>query len=131
MQHGHAHHNDHKGPQRGDDVHSCHAPPLLEEDDGGGQNDGGEEDVVDGVDKQGVEGVQRLVQVIHLERTRLGILHYSSIWVGTRAHLCHHGDDESQQQNPRERVSKHGNIVQHWTGRKKMTSYITQNATQP
>lgn len=66
MQHGHAHHNDHKGSQRGDDVHSRHAPPLLEEDDGGGQNDGGEEDVVDGVDEQGVEGVQRLVQVIHL-----------------------------------------------------------------
>lgn len=66
MQHGHAHHNDHEGSQCGDDVHSRHAPPLLEEDDGGGQNNGGEEDIVDGVDKQGVEGVQRLVQVIHL-----------------------------------------------------------------
>lgn len=66
VKHGHTHHNDHKGSQRGDNIHSHHAPPLLEEDDGGGQNDGGKEDIVDGVDQQGVEGVQRLVQVIHL-----------------------------------------------------------------
>lgn len=66
VEHGHAHHNDHKGSQRRDHVHGRHAAPLLEEDDGGGQNHGGEEDVVDGVDQQGVEGVQRLVQVIHL-----------------------------------------------------------------
>lgn len=66
VKHGHAHHDDHKGSQRGDHVHGRHAAPLLEEDDGGGQNHGGEEDVVDGVDEQGVEGVQRLVQVIHL-----------------------------------------------------------------
>lgn len=66
VEHGHAHHNDQEGSQRRYHVHRLHAPPLLEEDDGGGQNHGGEEDVVDGVDQQGVEGVQRLVEVVHL-----------------------------------------------------------------
>lgn len=66
VEHGHAHHNDQEGSQRRDHVHWRHAAPLLEEDDGGGQNHGGEEDVVDGVDQQGVEGVQRLVEVVHL-----------------------------------------------------------------
>lgn len=66
VEHGHAHHDDQEGSQRRDHVHGHHAPPLLEEDDGGGQNHGGEQDVVDGVDQQGVEGVQRLVQVVHL-----------------------------------------------------------------
>lgn len=66
VEHGHAHHNDHEGPQRCDHVHRRHVPPLLEEDDGGGQDHGGEEDVVDGIDHQGVEGVQGLVQVVHL-----------------------------------------------------------------
>lgn len=119
VKHGHAHHNDHKGSQRCDHVHSHHAAPLLEEDDGGGQNHGGEEDVVDGVDQQGVEGVQRLVQVIHLWGRTSGptsCLPTHSIWVWNRAHLRYHGDDESQQQDPGERISKHGNIVQHWTG---------------
>lgn len=66
VEHGHAHHDDREGAHYGDHVHSRHAPPLLEEDDGGGEDDGGEEDVVDGVNKQSVEGVQRLVQVVHL-----------------------------------------------------------------
>lgn len=61
VEHGHAHHDDQEGSQRRDHVHGRHAPPLLEEDDGGGQDHGGEEDIVDGVDQQGVEGVQRLV----------------------------------------------------------------------
>lgn len=66
VEHSHAHHNDQEGPQCGDHVHRGHTPPLLEEDDGGGQHHRGEEDVVDGVDQLGVEGVQWLVQVVHL-----------------------------------------------------------------
>lgn len=58
VEHGHAHHNDNEGPQCRDHVHRGHTPPLLEEDDGGGQHHRGEEDVVDGVDQLGVEGVQ-------------------------------------------------------------------------
>lgn len=69
VEHGHAHHDDQERSQRRDHVHGRHAPPLLEEDYGGGQNHGGEEDIVDGVDHQGVEGVQRLVQVVHLQGT--------------------------------------------------------------
>lgn len=70
VQHGHAHHDDQEGPQCRDHVHGRHAPPLLEEDDGGGQNHGGEEDVVDGINQQRVEGVQRLVKVVHLQADR-------------------------------------------------------------
>lgn len=68
VQHGHAHHDDQEGSEYGDNVHGRHVPPLLEEDDAGGQNHRSEEDVVDGVDHEGVEGVQRLVQVVHLHR---------------------------------------------------------------
>lgn len=70
MEHSHAHHNDHEGPQGCDHVHRGHAPPLLEEDDGGGQHHGGEEDIVDRVDQLGVEGVQGLVQVVHLSKNK-------------------------------------------------------------
>lgn len=66
VQHGHTHHNDQKGAQGCDNVHNRHPAPLLEEDDGGGQDHRGEEDVVNGIHQQGVEGVQRLVQVVHL-----------------------------------------------------------------
>ncbi len=66
VEHGHAHHDDQEGSQRRDNINDRHATPLLEEDDGGGQNHRGEEDVVDGVDQQSVEGVQSLVQVVHL-----------------------------------------------------------------
>lgn len=72
VEHGHTHHDDQEGSECGDHVHGRHAPPLLEEDDGGGQNHGGEEHIVDGVDQQGVEGVQRLVQVVHLPGHTLG-----------------------------------------------------------
>ena len=75
VEHGHTHHDDQEGSQRRDHVHGRHAPPLLEEDDGGGQDHGGEEDVVDEVDQQGVEGVQRLVQVVHLQAGRQADTH--------------------------------------------------------
>lgn len=71
VEHGHAHHDDQEGAQGRDHLHGGHVPPLLEEDDGGGQDHGGEEHVVDGVDEQGVEGVQGLVQVVHLGREAL------------------------------------------------------------
>lgn len=118
VEHNHTHHDDHEGPQCCDHVHRGHAPPLLEEDDGGGQHHRGEEDVVDGVNQLGVEGVQWLVQVVHLSQNTA---HWATASGNTvkeqaqvfTAHLCHYGDDESHQEDPGEGVGKHGNIIRH------------------
>ena len=72
VEHGDAHHDHQEGSQRRHHVYGLHAHPLLEEDDGGGQHHGGEEDVVDGIHQQRVEGVQRLVQVVHLREETSG-----------------------------------------------------------
>lgn len=66
VQHAYAEDNDWEAPDGPHNVHTWHGPPLLEEDDGGSQNHGGEEHVVHGIDEQGVERVQGLVQVVDL-----------------------------------------------------------------
>lgn len=56
----------------------------------------GKADVVDGVDQQGVEGVQGLVQVVHLDDD---------------------GADQSEQQDPGEGVAHHRRVGAHWERR--------------
>lgn len=67
MKHAHAENDDQEAPYGAHHVHGWHGTPLFKQNDGRGQNYSGEEDVIDGVDQQCVEGVQRFVQVVDLD----------------------------------------------------------------
>lgn len=72
--------------ERADHVVWTHVAPLLEEDGGAHEHGRGEEHIVDGSDQRGVEDVQSFVQVVD---------------------LCADAGHQPQDQDPRQRVSRH------------------------
>lgn len=57
VQHAHPDHDHQKAPDGAHHIHSRHGSPLFKQNHRGAQDHGGEEDVVDGVHQERIEGV--------------------------------------------------------------------------